>query len=265
MGVCSYCKEERKLSREHIIPAFLSRIQKKDGDLISWNGAANKLLSGEAQIKDVCGPCNNERLGELDGYAKQTLEKAKVLRENFTSTGFRISCDTEKLSRWVLKLVFNSARATGNQPEFFYGFESFILSGEQRPTNFQFFGGLHKPVVLTREQIREYKDTLHFDKSGRCNPLFVRVVTSPTNNSKYIVRTVVIGALLLSVAVFHPNVKKGFQSAKVRKVCKKHGGMQPIDLDISILTISQIEFTALDTLKSHFSQLESMGLGSNTT
>ena len=67
-------------------------------------------LRGDLFIKDVCGPCNNVLLGDLDAYGQQLFEEFFQHPVYFgESVLFR--CDRSRLLRWLLKLCFNSSRA----------------------------------------------------------------------------------------------------------------------------------------------------------
>lgn len=110
---CAYCRSEGPLSREHIIPKFIySRevIKGRDTQLSNVSTrSGEKSVQSEITIGDVCAKCNNEFLSQLDEYG------AKMYDEYFESTpepGTRIELcyDFELLTRWLLKLAFNSAR-----------------------------------------------------------------------------------------------------------------------------------------------------------
>jgi len=64
-------------------------------------------------IKDVCSKCNNEPLSELDSYAKSLHQR--YFNKDYQSIKNGIfEYDFEKLSKWLLKVSYNSARAAGS-------------------------------------------------------------------------------------------------------------------------------------------------------
>lgn len=129
MPVCAYCENECSPTREHIIPSFLYRYQKLRGGHIGWNEGAQKMIGAEAQIKDVCGRCNNGSLHDLDDYGKEFLKNAGVFVENFLNKKQVVHYDYCSLLRWLLKISFNSARASKNQANAFEYRKGFILNG----------------------------------------------------------------------------------------------------------------------------------------
>lgn len=105
---CAFCGEESPLTREHIWPKWAH----DSGDMrLKYNIRANKVMNSEQVVKDVCARCNNGELSNLDAYVK-------YLYDNYFSAGFQDVKNTEftydfgKLSRWLLKVAYNSARAS---------------------------------------------------------------------------------------------------------------------------------------------------------
>lgn len=107
---CAYCHKEKKLTREHIIPeSFLKRTNTPE--MKTWlDRAPNKFINSDMVIKDVCPECNNGILSELDSYAVNLIVSYnKKLKANTQKLLFHF--DYYKLSKWLLKVCFNSARA----------------------------------------------------------------------------------------------------------------------------------------------------------
>lgn len=85
-------------------------------------------------VKDVCSKCNNERLGALDSYGAQLTDKY-FLRFLDPPIDARFECNTELLLRWLLKLLFNDARASaGAATEVYKNLRPFILGDSSNPT-----------------------------------------------------------------------------------------------------------------------------------
>jgi len=84
MTDCKYCGKERKLTREHIVPAYMYDFQKElEIKVTGWNEVAGKMVGGELKIKDVCAVCNNGVLSELDDYSKNLLQTSGLLVQSY--------------------------------------------------------------------------------------------------------------------------------------------------------------------------------------
>jgi hypothetical protein len=74
MGICAYCDQDRKLTREELFPKFLTGRTPTYGAHID-HGRPQKPLQAVTVIRDVCAKCNNEVLGSLDGYAAKLTDR----------------------------------------------------------------------------------------------------------------------------------------------------------------------------------------------
>lgn len=109
--VCAYCGVGRSLTREHIWPnGFLRR-----GDFgVKFSSKAQRVFGGDLIIKDVCGACNNGPLSVLDNYACELYDTYfGQFPEHFSPVKFEY--DYTKLTSWLLKIAFNSARSQGHR------------------------------------------------------------------------------------------------------------------------------------------------------
>lgn len=107
---CAYCGSTRKLSREHIWPnGFLRR-----GSFgIKYSARAKRTFEGDLTVKDVCEACNNGPLSNLDSYACSLYDSNfGHFAEHFTLV--RFSFEYAALTRWLIKIAFNSARTQGH-------------------------------------------------------------------------------------------------------------------------------------------------------
>lgn len=107
---CAYCGLPRRMSREHIWPnGFLRR-----GSFgLKFSARAGRTFEGDLIVKDVCEVCNNGPLGALDSYA------CSLYDTNFGHfpehlTPIRFAFEYSKLTCWLIKIAFNSARAQGH-------------------------------------------------------------------------------------------------------------------------------------------------------
>ncbi|MEM4888663.1 MAG: hypothetical protein QXJ64_04410 [Thermosphaera sp.] len=128
MGECAYCAEEKKLTREHIIPNWYG-VALGVGGSTFVEKAPDKLVSADPKIKDVCAQCNNVVLGALDDYGKslyiQYFSKPVFLRQK---KRFRV--DQNILVRWLMKVAYNSARANSADLHVLSNYAKDILNGE---------------------------------------------------------------------------------------------------------------------------------------
>lgn len=105
---CAFCGKTGPMTKEHIWPKWLH----DSGDYrLKYHSAPDKVLPAEHVIKDVCGECNNGSLSTLDDYAKS-------LHHRYFSKGYQtikketFKYDFEKLTKWLLKVSYNSARTS---------------------------------------------------------------------------------------------------------------------------------------------------------
>ncbi|ELY22214.1 hypothetical protein ACK8HJ_22185 [Vreelandella titanicae] len=251
MPVCSYCENECSLTREHIIPNFLYRYQKRNGGHIGWNEGAQKIIGGEAQIKDVCQRCNNGVLHDLDDYGREFLENAGIFVENFLIKQHVVYYDYCSLLRWLLKISFNSARASKNQASVFEYQKGFILNGSgssdaEHPKETFLLAGLVKPASLSEDEAKKYASQLPISDEGFSNPFFIRLSWVPAISGSHVIRLVVIGALVFHLVIFNNEVKPGFRRSQVRRWLKENKGMQLVDPAKKAITLTQNDISFLD-------------------
>jgi hypothetical protein len=260
MSKCAYCGQDAKPTREHIIPAFIYNYQKLNGGHEGWNEKAGKVLANEAKIKDTCAKCNSEALGSLDGDAKTTLDELGVFTENFLNASALLKCDYDSFTRWLLKVTFNSARATGNTPDIFKLLVPYMLGQDKTPDNVFILGAIHKPAKLTTKEMKEHKGVLPYDKCGYSNPFFVRISIIPKFDNDLSVRSFIIGSFIFLVVIFNKGLKIGFKRAKIRKILKQYNGLVQIKSEQKVTKIEQITLTFLDTQKDQFHKLKKLDI-----
>src|SRR5208337_1667900 len=131
MPICAYCERDGLLTREHLFPQALARRSPGYGTYID-HSRPNRPLRAVPVIRDVCAKCNNERLGKLDAYAALLVDRyfAVLVKEPIF---VRFECDTDSLLRWLLKLLFNDARASGRPTEAYSNLRLFILGEQANP------------------------------------------------------------------------------------------------------------------------------------
>ncbi len=136
--ICAYCKEDRKVSKEHIIPASIIQLFPECTLAFHKEG----YYIGEAVIKDVCETCNNIELGKLDSYGKMIIENHFV-QEYERDAKVKFEYDFNLLSRWLIKILFNDDRANKGNLEWYENHINYILNAEDiETTKVSLFAGL---------------------------------------------------------------------------------------------------------------------------
>ena len=136
------------MTKEHILPRFLYR--QFPNQKTGYNVRADKFLTWEPQVRDVCKDCNNGPLSALDAYAQQFLLAVRSDRTYPKDADITFAYDYSLLLRWLLKVSYNSARALTETPEILRQCIEFIRDGESE----------HPPVAfLAVEVVRDTQVT----------------------------------------------------------------------------------------------------------
>ena len=200
---CPYCRGPGPFSREHIFPEWLCRIRGPRGDNVSYSAAfPDKAIRSDLAIKDVCESCNNGVLSKLDEYAKHVLELA--LDAANAGGSVNLSAVHDRLLRWVLKVAFNSARATGaTEARHFLPLVPFITGkADHPPTRIDLFVAVVGQVRATaREREAGSGETLETgnDKIGYQECFGNDVELAPVLS---------VGPLILQVLVWPPEADR---------------------------------------------------------
>jgi len=106
---CAYCGKSGKLTKEHIFPNWMLRVTDYQ---VAYSEKAGRRIGRNQTINDVCAACNNGPLGALDGHVKALYQSYMVewVREG---QGIAFEYDYGLLLRWLLKVSYNSSRASG--------------------------------------------------------------------------------------------------------------------------------------------------------
>lgn len=143
---CAYCDFARPLTREHIWPAgFLRR--KEYG--IKYSAKSKKTFRGDLTIKDVCAECNNGPLSFIDKYACNLFDRFfNFYPDQLGSVLFNY--DYGSLARWLLKIAYNTSRASESPDSVFLSrYRSYLLErAEAWPINVGFKLALVGPSYL---------------------------------------------------------------------------------------------------------------------
>ncbi len=144
MPLCVYCERPTKPTREHVFPDFLEKRADRSG--LYYTAAAEKYVEGAPVVRDVCDVCNNKTLSRLDAYAAELFDRYfahTIVRP------VRFECDLDRLSRWLLKVIFNGQRAFGGIDTPFRPYRPYMLGADPRPPRKVFlFGGVMAPSMF---------------------------------------------------------------------------------------------------------------------
>ena len=136
MGICSYCDQDGVLTREHIIPSWYYKfVEDRKGLGFLDKAKKNKILDTELVIKDVCSKCNSNELSGLDSYGKELFLK-QISSYVFSEVKLHLSYDFSQISRWLLKVAFNSARAHSSDIGILSKYKNIILGKAAVPDHF---------------------------------------------------------------------------------------------------------------------------------
>lgn len=254
MAECIYCGKAGKLTREHILPSFVYQYHYQiegQNNVIGWREKPEKVVSGEAKIKDVCSDCNNIVLSKYDSHAKDVLESADIFQKNFLLRETTFNYDYQLFSRWLLKVAYNSSRASGKQVEVFENFKAYILNKNIKSNSFFITCGLLKPVWLPQDAFIHHGKTFGINKPGYINPFFTRTSWAPSALKGYTVKQIVIGALVFHVCVF----SKTFNRQEKKKIKNQHlescKNMQVISSNKTKHKALQLPISFIDSMGPH--------------
>ncbi|WP_155859047.1 hypothetical protein [Enterovibrio calviensis] len=241
------------MTREHILPSFVYKYQErnKKGKISGWREKPQKIVDGEAVIKDVCAECNNVVLGALDGHAKQVLEKAGVFTSNFKENKLYLEHNYNELSRWLLKVAYNSSRASGKHQGVFEKFKGFILGESSVPSQFIISAGLLKPLKLTNDQYHECGKDLDADEHRYVNPFYPRISWAPQTPTGFSVKQIVIGALVFHVVILNDSISRDERKRLIKQYFKRCKGMRLMRKNERKAKVSQIPLTFIDSMQHH--------------
>ena len=107
---CAYCNETGDMTKEHIFPGgIISRLE----NLITISDKSDTSFRGDLTIKDVCSTCNNGPLSKLDDEFIELFDKY-MLFPIVAGDSVNIKFNYNSLARFLLKVTYNSARASND-------------------------------------------------------------------------------------------------------------------------------------------------------
>ncbi|MDA8521547.1 hypothetical protein [Acidovorax sp. NCPPB 4044] len=210
MATCAYCDGDGTLTREHVVPSFLydlvdkNFVRGKNG----WLESKKARIPTDIKVKDVCSHCNNVLLGALDGHGKEFV-LSNDLTSPLLADAFTLTYSYHLLRRWLMKILFNSSRASQEASHPAMHYRDYMLHGRNPPAEEHvfLFGYLLSPHVVTSP------DSLAFgcsNSDGLANPFFIRLTRSvlpPGDAKNLLIESVGFGGLFLYVGFVSPDMK----------------------------------------------------------
>jgi len=223
---------------------------------IGYNAAAKKYLERSQQkVKDVCIKCNGGILSDLDAYAKKFIETNKL--EDLKVTKSRsIIVNPKLLIRWVLKVVSNASRATGNNEDFLRRYTSLIIQGKP-PSHFnkiRLFAELIKPHIFTEEERTHLQEP--YTNEIEVLPMANRVSRMEGSLPDNVVgRMVSINALYIYLVMWNKHASSETVNAAVDSLSRSMGSLTEIIFDLKTEeSVVKLKTPRRDALQAYMHQ-----------
>lgn len=125
--------------------------------IVNVRGATEKAVTSQPTIRDVCAACNNGPLSDLDNYFCELHDTyfQQIVRPG---DSVRFQYDMNLLTRWLLKIWYNVARARGWQVPSQEEIAAYILGKGKRPDDLSIFLQLIIPTKVQRGSIPGHAD-----------------------------------------------------------------------------------------------------------
>jgi hypothetical protein len=248
--LCAYCGGLGPLTKEHIFPKFLYR--QVPTHKTGYNARANRFMTWEAQVRDVCEDCNNGPLSALDGYARRFLTALHCERTYAESQQLVITYDYLLLLRWLLKVSYNAARALSQTPHLLKEAVPFIRDGQTSPPAVAFLAvEVVRDAPLTAdargELPEEARGWSHIPaKMFRVGPGVLYEPRSPTPHAHHCMRFVAINSWYFTFCLVGASTDRPAR----RRLLSSHRGFVPdavvLSRQQSTATLSVSRRTVID-------------------
>lgn len=145
MNACAYCGAAGPLTKDHVWPeCFLEKTGRRAAHFSHQSGRAH---GADYVVADVCGRCNNVLLSPLDDYFCRLYDEYFIRAHGFDSV-VPFKFDYHLLVRSLLKIAYNSARASGSDDSYLRPLCSYIREGSPLPTQLAVFAELVSPTLV---------------------------------------------------------------------------------------------------------------------
>lgn len=171
MGKCAYCKQEKRLTREHLLPDWYLKIDPSPEDTTFLERAKDRFISSDPVIKDVCAECNNVRLSQLDKYGK-SVYTSTLSHFIYRDEPFSLNFDYTRFVKWLIKIAYNSARIHGTDIHVLEDYASILVDQSPLPEHLRVFVTTITPSVIDAFGNRAMAKRC--DSAQACNPSWFR-------------------------------------------------------------------------------------------
>jgi hypothetical protein len=213
---CAYCGLVGPLSREHVWPRGI--IKRTPDYNARYFGKADKVLSAELVIKDVCSTCNNGILSSLDEYGCRLFDDyfhdPKI---GTRPVNFRYNYD--RLLRWLLKISYNASRSVGVDTEHLCRCVPYVVGTDDTIKDTWLFAMLVRP--FERMVDGEHKVVPAYGiRATRVEPANKRPLP-------FVIRLVALNAFYFFIVLAKEGETANFSLAKQLLRCKQVPRTQP--------------------------------------
>ena len=211
MVKCAYCDNVGKCTREHVVnSAFLKKFFKIGR---GYSNKEDRYTANYPVINDVCAVCNNGALSKLDEYFLSFYVSNLPIIEVTSSTYIEVNYDFEKLSKWLLKTLYNCERKNGYHilPKQMSLLRKYIISENNDHSNFRVYIELLKDIPLDEIKLAFNGSDSGIDVPTKLN--FLRlgnsVFVSEIENKKidHIIKYFVSSNFIFHIFIVQPHQK----------------------------------------------------------
>jgi len=255
MKKCAYCdRSDLKITKEHVVnKSFIDEYYKVG------RGYANvyeKYTENYLTAKDVCSNCNNGILSQLDQYFLEFYPKNLPTEIINPSKKFKIKYEFGKLSKWLLKTVYNSERKNPYRqlPQLMYRYKNYILGREKECKLFKIFVEILSDIP--REDWKSLPD-LPENFDGKFNFLRIGniILKEQTSETKDLVKHITSSNFMFHIFILNPGRHSGTAFEKIfKKYASNLGTCKLFYLDPkkNEITVTSSERDILHNLKDTF-------------
>jgi len=212
MGICAYCSQDQKLTKEHIVPSWFINIDRSPDDS-SFLERAKKSFDAEMVIKDVCTQCNNTHLSKLDQYGRG-LYTQYFSNYTYACESVEFEYDYDLLVKWLIKCAFNSARAHNTDLEILSGYAQHLISDSTELKDVLTYCALIAPGLLDSKSQPLLATKLH-NNSEIFEPYWFRVGVfrvPDLDTIDYCFRTIIINSYAFFLII--PKIGSNWKAQK---------------------------------------------------
>ena len=202
---CAYCDEVKRLTLEHI---WGDAVEGAFPPHTHFSAKFPDGVKGDQTIGDVCQDCNNVALSPLDDHGVRLVRRYFIRSFELTPPVSFEYEDHARFSRWLLKILYNDARATGTLVEEHAVFRHYIRGVEPAPLEFSVFGGLLKPEKLPKELAQDIGVDSVEPRFNRIASFVPETGGTVYTETVYFGRMIIFYGFIFAVLVWKPDLER---------------------------------------------------------